>query len=62
MNQPNKDKLLNPINGSNAFRLSYEAFLNSKRIENAIIVYRDPKQKELLLQEINLAHQKNSQT
>jgi 2-C-methyl-D-erythritol 4-phosphate cytidylyltransferase len=62
MNQPLKDKLLNPISGSNAFRLSYEAFLNSKRIENTIIVYRDQRQKTLLLKEIHLVHQQNSRT
>ena len=62
MNNPIKDKLLNPINGTNAFRLSYQAFLNSKRVENAIIVYRDSQQKEMLSREIDLAHKQKSRT
>lgn len=62
MNNPIKDKLLNPINGTNAFRLSYQAFLNSKRVENAIIVYRDSQQKEMLSREIDLAHKQNNRT
>ncbi|MDA8775328.1 2-C-methyl-D-erythritol 4-phosphate cytidylyltransferase [Opitutales bacterium] len=62
MNHPHKDKLLNPINGTNAFRLSYQAFLNSRKVENAIIVYRDSQQKEMLSVEIELVHKQNSRT
>lgn len=60
MNQPNLDKLLNPISGTNAFRLSYLAFLNAEEIENAIIVYRNNKQKNLLYEEIQLAHKQSN--
>ena len=56
MNSPGMDKLLDPINNTNAFRLSYEAFLSSKKINNTIIVYRDNKQKESLYKQIDIAH------
>ena len=56
MNSPGMDKLLDPINNTNAFRLSYEAFLGSKKIDNVLIVYRDNKQKDSLYKQIDIAH------
>ena len=38
MNSPETDKLLAPLHNTNAFRLSYEAFLGTEKINNAIIV------------------------
>ena len=60
MNAPGIDKLLDPINNTNAFRLSYEAFLGSKKIDNVLIVYRDDKQKDSLYQQIDIAHNANT--
>jgi 2-C-methyl-D-erythritol 4-phosphate cytidylyltransferase len=56
MNAPEIDKLLDPINNTNAFRLSYEAFLGTKKIDNVLIVYRDNKQKDSLYKQIDIAH------
>jgi 2-C-methyl-D-erythritol 4-phosphate cytidylyltransferase len=58
MNTPGKDKLIDPINDTNSFRLCYEAFLGAKKIDNAIVVYRDNKQKESLEKEIDISHRK----
>ena len=56
MNSPGTDKLLAPLHNTNAFRLSYEAFLGTKKILNAIIVYRDREQRDNLMREILTAH------
>lgn len=39
-----KDKLLHPMHGSNAFRLSVEAFLGVQQINNLVIVFRNKEQ------------------
>ena len=57
MNALGEDKLLFPINSTNAFRLSYEAFLNTNKIDNVVIIYRDHEQLDLLELEIDIAHQ-----
>ena len=62
MNSPGTDKLLAPLQNTNAFRLSYEAFLGTEKINNAIIVYRDRKQKNNLMKEILTAHEHSKRT
>ena len=57
MNAPGEDKLLYPIHSTNSFRLSYAAFLNTNKIDNIVIVYRDHEQLKLLKIEIDIAHQ-----
>lgn len=59
MNTPGMDKLLAPLHHTNAFRLSYEAFLGTEKITNAIIVYRDREQKDTLMREITIAHEQS---
>lgn len=59
MNTPGKDKLLNCIKKTTAFRLTYEAFLGAKKIHNVVVIYRDESQKSLINKEIKIAH-KNS--
>ena len=56
MNNEGMDKLLHPIKNTNAFQLSYRAFLESSIIDNAVVVYRETEQKDLLLEQIELAH------
>ena len=56
MNDEGMDKLLHPIKNTNAFQLSYRAFLESSIIDNAVVVYRETEQKDLLLEQIELAH------
>lgn len=55
MNDEWMDKLLHPIKNTNAFQLSYRAFLESSIIDNAVVVYRETEQKDLLLEQIELA-------
>lgn len=55
MNNEGMDKLLHPIKNTNAFQLSYRAFLESTIIDNAVVVYRETEQKDLLLEQIELA-------
>lgn len=55
MNNEGMDKLLHPIKNTNAFQLSYRAFLESSIIDNAVVVYRETEQKDLLLEQIELA-------
>ena len=45
MNAQGVDKLLYPIHSTNSFRLSYEAFLNTNKIDNVVIIYRDHEQR-----------------
>mgnify|MGYP003955413803 CR=1 FL=1 len=56
MNDKGMDKLLHPIKSTNAFQLCYRAFLGSSIIDNAVVVYRNTQQKDLLLKQIELAH------
>ena len=60
MKQQSSDKLLIKIRNKNAFRFSYEAFLNSRIIDNVIIVYRDEDQKAKLSIEIDKSHDQYS--
>lgn len=57
MKSPEMDKLLAPLHNTNAFRLSYKAFLETEKINNAIIVYREREQKDNLMKEILTAHE-----
>ncbi len=50
-----KDKLLHPIQNSNAFRLSAEAFLAVKKIEYIVIVFRNEEQMHSLKLEFTAA-------
>ena len=62
MKNSSADKLLKEINGTNAFRLSYEAFLMSNQIENVIIAYRNEAQKKILLENVNKAHKEKNKS
>lgn len=50
-----QDKLLHPIECTNAFRLSCQAFLNCQAIQDFVVVFRDDRQRQILEKEFSKA-------